>query len=338
MATMNQQRSDVKWSKDERILCKDIDGLYYEAIILKVKKKQGKQLYSVTFPGWLKIFDRQDISSGLFVKHTPENVEKARDEIPKPDKSDMPTWNAGDKIMIELYPAVIKGVELKDGVRQYSLRYPGFPGKDEEGIIDECAAISFKEISEEALEEAKKEIKEQNEQKKATKKPEKKHLIKLPIVKPIGRQKKKDSVLIKKSLAKKKIIDEPATAKNKGTSKKINEKPSAKMIVKEAATVKKKETSKKINEKPSAMKKIIEEPATTKKKETFKKNKEKPSSKKIVKEPVPDELEGIAPSKKKRIIKEPVSDMRDELEGIAPSKKKRTAVVEPQTKAKEKRV
>jgi len=30
--------------------------------------------------------------------------------------------------------------------------------------------------------------------------------------------------------------------------------------------------------------------------------------------------------------------MRDELEGIAPSKKKRTAVVEPQTKAKEKRV
>ncbi|VDK48315.1 unnamed protein product [Anisakis simplex] len=73
------------YSLNEKVLCRHVDNLYYEAKIISVDKSAEDELiYTVHYQGWNQRHDekiRHSETSARFLEHTPANVEKAKAEM-----------------------------------------------------------------------------------------------------------------------------------------------------------------------------------------------------------------------------------------------------------------
>ncbi|VDM40048.1 unnamed protein product [Toxocara canis] len=75
----------ISYSPNDKVLCKHLDNLYYEAKIISVEEgADGELLYTVHYQGWNQRHDekiRRSDTSERFLEYTPANVERAKAEM-----------------------------------------------------------------------------------------------------------------------------------------------------------------------------------------------------------------------------------------------------------------
>jgi hypothetical protein len=70
-----------RYEKDQKVLCRHIDGLHYEAKIIEVTDEPDGVYYTVHYNGWNTRHDERIVHEHTldrFIKLTPENLAKAK--------------------------------------------------------------------------------------------------------------------------------------------------------------------------------------------------------------------------------------------------------------------
>ncbi|VDN51888.1 unnamed protein product [Dracunculus medinensis] len=84
-ATTNYSKIAVKsYEINDKVLCRHIDNLYYEAKIIAVEQSDNEAVYTVHYQGWNQRHDEKiphNATLERFLEYTPANIEKAKTEL-----------------------------------------------------------------------------------------------------------------------------------------------------------------------------------------------------------------------------------------------------------------
>uniref|UniRef100_A0A915CDV5 Chromo domain-containing protein n=1 Tax=Parascaris univalens TaxID=6257 RepID=A0A915CDV5_PARUN len=83
--TKSGDATTLPYSLNDKVLCRHLDNLYYEAKIIAVEQTpDGELIYTVHYQGWNQRHDekiRHSVISERFLEYTPANVERAKAEM-----------------------------------------------------------------------------------------------------------------------------------------------------------------------------------------------------------------------------------------------------------------